>query len=58
MGLGAVTMALSGHLDKELPRYEYQRQRWASRGVTQEDRIMYILTMQVIQIFYLVAHAP
>ena len=50
--------SLSGHLDKELPRYEYQRQRWASRGVTQEDRIMYILTMQVIQIFYLVAHAP
>ena len=30
-----------------LARYEYQRQRWARRGVTEENRILYILTMQV-----------
>ena len=32
MGLGALKMWKSGHLDKELPRYEYQHIRWKKRG--------------------------
>jgi len=37
MGLGAVLMWMQGHLKKELPRYEFQRRRWAKIGATNED---------------------
>ena len=32
MGFGALKMWRSGHLDKELPRYEYQHIRWKKSG--------------------------
>lgn len=34
MGLGAIKMWRSGHLERELPRYQYQRIRWVRRGIT------------------------
>ena len=40
-------MASKGHLSQELPRYEYQRIRWAKRGVTEENRVAFLFTMQV-----------
>jgi len=46
MGLGAVYLAYKGHLAKELPRYEYQRIRWAKRGVTKDKPFLYMLTLQ------------
>lgn len=36
MGLLALKMLKIGHLDKELPRYKYQRIRWAKGGYTNE----------------------
>ena len=47
MGLGGIMLAAKGHLGQELPRYQYQRQRWARRGVTEDDRLMFQFTMQV-----------
>ena len=32
MGLGAIKLFLSGHLDKELPRYKFQKKRWNKAG--------------------------
>jgi len=32
MGLGAIKLLTSGHLDKELPRYEFQKRRWHKAG--------------------------
>ena len=32
MGLGAIKLLVSGHLDKELPRYEFQKKRWKKAG--------------------------
>jgi steroid 5-alpha reductase family enzyme len=34
MGLGAVKMWQQGFLKREFPRYEYQKQRWATAGKT------------------------
>ncbi len=34
MGLGAISLWRQGHLERELPRYEYQRIRWQRRGIT------------------------
>ena len=34
MGLGAIKLLVSGHLDKELPRYEFQKKRWIKVGKT------------------------
>ena len=32
MGIGAIQLLISGHLDKELPRYEFQKKRWSKAG--------------------------
>lgn len=34
MGLGALKMWHAGHLQQELPRYQYQRLRWERKGIT------------------------
>lgn len=34
MGIGALALWRAGHLQKELPRYEYQRLRWERSGKT------------------------
>ncbi|PMG28460.1 hypothetical protein BCU94_17410 [Shewanella sp. 10N.286.52.C2] len=34
MGFGALKLWTSGHLQKELPRYEYQKRRWQKAGKT------------------------
>jgi len=47
MGLGAILLAYVGHLKNELPRYLYQRIRWARRGITPENTFKYNWTMQV-----------
>ena len=36
MGLDGVLLAVKGHLGQELPRYQYQRLRWAKKGVTED----------------------
>ena len=46
MGLGAITLAILGHLKNELPRYQYQRIRWTRRGVTEETKLRYQITLQ------------
>jgi len=46
MGLGALVMAAMGHLKKELPRYLFQRRRWAKQGITDENSMKYKVTMQ------------
>lgn len=45
MGLGAAVMTAAGHLNEELPRYLYQRLRWARHGI-EEGTIRYVLEMQ------------
>ena len=35
MLLGAVNLLKAGHLNTEAPRYEFQRLRWATMGITQ-----------------------
>ena len=40
MGLGAIKMWRGGHLDTELPRYEYQRLRWQKKGIKNFPLIM------------------
>ncbi|MCI4670399.1 MAG: DUF1295 domain-containing protein [Bacteroidia bacterium] len=42
MGIGALQLWRKGHLDKELPRYQYQRRRWEKQGKTNLP-----LTMQI-----------
>ena len=32
MGIGAIQLLISGHLDKELHRYEFQKKRWSKAG--------------------------
>ena len=34
MGLGALVLLKKGYLDKELPRYQFQRVRWNKKGFT------------------------
>ena len=40
MGIGAISLWRKGHLEKELPRYAYQRIRWERRGIENERLIM------------------
>jgi len=47
MGLGGLLLNYKGHLKHELPRYLFQRRRWAKRGVTPETPFSYNLTMQI-----------
>ena len=42
MGLGAIKLLISGHLDKELPRYEFQKKRWKKAGKTNTALAMQI----------------
>ena len=42
MGLGAIKLLISGHLDKELPRYEFQKKRWIKAGKTNTTLAMQI----------------
>ena len=46
MGLGGIRFLREGHLDEELPRYLFQRRRWAKRGITDEGSLRYKLEMQ------------
>lgn len=46
MGLGAVLLLLKGHLNEEMPRYLYQRLRWAKKGVTDESSWKFQIEMQ------------
>lgn len=46
MGLGALALWGKGHLQEEMPRYLYQRRRWAKEGVTDPDSLGYKLIMQ------------
>ena len=32
MGIVSIKLLISGHLDKELPRYEFQKKRWSKFG--------------------------
>ena len=52
MGLGAIKLLISGHLDKELPRYEFQKKRWSKAG-----KINTALAMQIEAIVQGVANA-
>ena len=52
MGLGAIKLLISGHLDKELPRYEFQKKRWIKAGKTNTA-----LAMQIEAIVQGVANA-
>lgn len=42
---GALTMWSAGHMNREMPRYLFQRIRWADRGIV-EGTWRYILEMQ------------
>jgi steroid 5-alpha reductase family enzyme len=42
MGLAAIGMWRKGHIDKELPRYQYQRRRWQKAGIKNTPLIMQI----------------
>ena len=37
MGIGALILLKKGHLNKELPRYEFQRKRWEKSGFSNDD---------------------
>jgi len=52
MGVGAIKLLISGHLDKELPRYEFQKKRWIKAGKTNTA-----LAMQIEAIVQGVANA-
>ena len=52
MGLGAIKLLISGHLNKELPRYEFQKKRWIKAGKTNTA-----LAMQIEAIVQGVANA-
>ena len=36
MGVGALILWKKGHLDKELPRYQFQRKRWKKAGYSND----------------------
>jgi len=42
MGLGAIKLLVSGHLGKELARYEFQKKRWKKAGKTNTALAMQI----------------
>lgn len=47
MGLGGIILLQRGHLNKELPRYLFQRRRWAKRGILEDQNsFWYKLEMQ------------
>lgn len=46
MGLGAVRLWREGHLEVEMPRYLYQRLRWAKEGITEPVSIRFKIEMQ------------
>lgn len=46
MGLGALALWVKGHLQEEMPRYLYQRRRWARDGVTDPGSFRFKLEMQ------------
>ena len=52
MGLGAIKLLISGHLDRELPRYKFQKKRWRKAGKTNTA-----LAMQIEVIMQGVANA-
>ena len=52
VGLGAIKLLISGHLDKELPRYEFQKKRWSKAGKTNTA-----LAMQIEAIMQGIANA-
>ena len=52
MGLGAIKLLISGHLDRELPRYKFQKKRWSKTGKTNTA-----LAMQIEVIMQGVANA-
>lgn len=52
MGLGAIKLLQLGHLNTELPRYEFQKRRWAKVGKTNTA-----LAMQIEAILQGVANA-
>ena len=52
MGLGAIKLLVYGHLNKELPRYEFQKKRWMKAGKTNTA-----LAMQIEAIVQGVANA-
>ena len=45
MALGATSMVISGHMKREMPRYQYQKIRWAKRGI-HKGSALYTLMMQ------------
>ena len=49
MGIGAIKLLISGHLDKELPRYEFQKKRWPKVGKT---NIALTMQVEVIPVSY------
>ena len=52
MGLGAIKLLTSGHLNSELPRYEFQKRRWQKQGKNNMP-----LAMQIEAILQGVANA-
>ena len=47
MGLGALLLLKKGYLDKELPRYQFQRIRWNKKGFTNHSiSIQYEILLQ------------
>ena len=47
MGLGALVLFKKGYLDKELPRYQFQRIRWNKKGFTNNSfSIQYEILLQ------------
>jgi steroid 5-alpha reductase family enzyme len=52
MGIGAIQLLRLGHLNTELPRYEFQKRRWAKAGKTKT-----VLAMQIEAILQGLANA-
>ncbi len=52
MGIGAIQLLRLGHLNTELPRYEFQKRRWAKAGKTNT-----VLAMQIEAILQGLANA-
>lgn len=49
MGVGALILWKKGHLDHELPRYQFQRKRWKKMGYTNEAfSIQYEIMIQCL----------
>ena len=46
MAFGGTMMFFKGHLKKEFPRYLYLRKIWAKEGVTDENSLSFMFSMQ------------